>query len=219
MSDARPEGLARRFKTALAAWLGAWLVRLLAVTWRVRVHGPEVRLQTRATGEPVVLAMWHGELLPLVWYYRGKGIAPLISTHADGEIIARICESLGYEPIRGSSSRGGARALLEAVRVLGERRDVAFTTDGPRGPRRQSAPGVGMAAAKAGAAVVPVGVEVDRKWQLQSWDGFVIPKPFARVTVRYAAALRAGGSRSEQGAALVPAIDAALLQVCGVDVA
>ncbi len=218
MSDARPEGVWRRLRTTLLAVVGGWLVRALAVTWRVELQGRDERVEGRRAGHRVIVALWHGELLPLIWYFRHQGLAPLISTHADGEIIARICESLGFVPIRGSSSRGGARALLEAVRLLGESRDVAFTTDGPRGPRRQSAPGVGVAAAKGDAVVAPVGVLVDRYWQLKSWDRFVIPKPFARITVRFAATLRAAGRQSQAGAALIPAIDAALLSVCGPDV-
>ncbi len=84
----------------------------------------------------MVIVLWHGELLPILWAHRDQGIAVLISTHADGEIIARICESLGCRTVRGSSSRGGVRALLELVRELEQGHEVAITPDGPRGPRR-----------------------------------------------------------------------------------
>ncbi|MGQ0650164.1 MAG: lysophospholipid acyltransferase family protein [Gemmatimonadaceae bacterium] len=211
--DRRP-----RWRTVAASWLGTVIVRALGATWRLRVEGEDVRTRVRA-GEAAVLALWHGELLPLVWYHRDQEIAALISTHADGEVIARVVSSLGFRPIRGSSSRGGARALLEAVRELQGGRDVAFTTDGPRGPRHVSAPGVGVAAAKAGVPVIPMGAVVDRAWRLRSWDQFVIPKPFARITVRYAPALRAAGSGTHEGEAIVPAIDAALLSVCQPDAA
>jgi lysophospholipid acyltransferase (LPLAT)-like uncharacterized protein len=217
VNGGRPSGAGRRLRTALAGRLGWWLVRLLGLTWRVRLEGDDVRARAKAGGRSAVLALWHGELLPLVWYHRGQDIAALISTHADGEVIARIVESLGYRPIRGSTSRGGARALLEAVGELEGGRDVAFTTDGPRGPRRVSAPGVGVAAAKAGAPVVCIGAVVDRAWRLRSWDRFVIPKPFARVTVRYAPVLWPAGRAIRDGEALVPAIDAALHAVCGPD--
>ena len=180
--------------------LGELLVRLLGVTWRVRWEG-------EPPDGPVVLAMWHGELLPLVWALRGRGVAPLVSTHADGEVIARIVQRLGFAPIRGSSSRGGARALIEASRRLDAGATVAFTTDGPRGPRRQSAPGALAAAARSGLAVVPMGALASRFWRFNSWDRFVVPKPFAVITVRCGTPLQ----RLETGD--TPQLDAALLAV------
>lgn len=156
-----------------------------------------------------VLAIWHGELLPLIWAMRGREVAPLISTHADGEVIARIVMSLGYQPIRGSTSRGGARALIEAVRRLDAGEVVAFTTDGPRGPRRRSAPGALAAGARGGAPVVPMGALVSRAWRLRSWDRFVLPRPFAQVVVRIGPPLPPG--------ATIEDLDAALNAVCQPD--
>jgi lysophospholipid acyltransferase (LPLAT)-like uncharacterized protein len=198
-------------RTEAAVRLGALLVRLLGATWRLRIDGPDVWTEARRDGRPAILALWHGELLPLIWHFRGQGLAPLVSTHSDGEVIARIIELVGYRPIRGSSSRGGARALLEAVQVLRDGRDVAFTTDGPRGPRRRSAPGVAVASRKSGAPIVPVGVVVNRAWHLRSWDRFVIPKPFATVTVRFDAPIPPADAGD------VAVVDAALLRVCGPD--
>jgi lysophospholipid acyltransferase (LPLAT)-like uncharacterized protein len=87
--------------------------------------------------------------------------------------------------VRGSSTRGAARALLGAVRELQEGYAVAFTPDGPRGPRREMKPGVVAAAQRGGAAIVPLHAEATRSWRLHSWDRFMIPKPGARVVVRY----------------------------------
>ena len=202
----------------MAAFLGSVAIRVLGMTWRMKLEGDDIRAREKEAGGAVVLAIWHGEMLPLFWYFRHQPVAPLISTHADGEVIGRIAESLGFRPIRGSSSRGGARALLEAVRVLGKGIDVAFSTDGPRGPRRVSAPGAGVAAAKAGVPVVPLGVCVDRYWQLKSWDRFVIPKPFAHLTIRYAKAIHPMGRKSEDGLAIMPDVDHALMTVCAPDV-
>ncbi len=203
--DERALSRGRRLRLAAAAWLGALVVRGLGATWRVRLDG-----HLPGPG-PVVLALWHGELLPLLWGMRGRGYAPLISTHADGEVIARIVKSLGFVPIRGSSSRGGARALIEATRRLSEGVTVAFTTDGPRGPRRRSAPGAAAAAARGGVPLVPLGAAVDRAWRLRSWDRFVIPKPFARVVVRIGAPVAA-----EDGAGTAR-LDEALLAICQPD--
>ena len=108
----------------------------------------------------------------------------LISTHADGEIIARICEALGYRTIRGSTSRGGARALVEITRTLERGIEVAITPDGPRGPPHSIAPGTLYAAQRSNAPIVPIYVHASRAWHLATWDSFMIPKPFARLTIR-----------------------------------
>ena len=99
-------------------------------------------------------------------------------------VPGRFAASLGYRAVRGSSTRGGARALLGAVRELRAGGAVAFTPDGPRGPRRELKPGVVAAAQRGGGVIVPIHAEADRAWRLHSWDRFMIPKPFARVTDR-----------------------------------
>lgn len=213
MTEGRRETRARRFRVAAASVVGMVIVRLLGLTWRLRLEGPDHRRNVHESGQALVLAIWHGELLPLIWYHRHQDIAALISSHADGEIIARIVQSLGYRPIRGSTSRGGARALMEAVGELRRGRDVAFTTDGPRGPRRVSAPGAGVAAAKAGVGVLPMGAHVTSAWMFRSWDRFMLPKPFATITVRYAEVIRPAGDTAIDGERIVGAIDRALLRV------
>ena len=163
--------------------VGAAVLRLLASTWRMRVVNEEPLNEARRTGQPVLFALWHGELLPLLWHQRGRGVAVVISEHRDGEIIARIAESLGYRTVRGSSSRGASRALLGLVRVIEEGRDGAITPDGPRGPARVFAPGAAIAAQRTGVPIIPIRASASRAWRLRSWDRFLIPKPFARVTV------------------------------------
>lgn len=141
----------------------------------------------RERGDPrVVFTLWHGQMLPILWAHR-QPTGVLISEHRDGEIIAQIIRRFGFFGIRGSSSRGGARALLECVQVLRAGADVAITPDGPRGPRHSFAPGALVVAYRAGAQHVSIVSQADRVWRLRSWDGFEIPKPFARVTVVYGA--------------------------------
>lgn len=167
--------------------LGWPVLQILARSWRVRFEGqPEVD-RMRSARQPMVLTCWHGHLLPLMWLHRGQGIATLISEHRDGEIVARVAERLGFALVRGSTTRGGGRALLGLVAMLREGRDLAVTPDGPRGPARVYAPGSLVAAQRAGAPVVPTAIAVSRAWRLRSWDRFVIPKPFARIVVVYAA--------------------------------
>jgi lysophospholipid acyltransferase (LPLAT)-like uncharacterized protein len=163
--------------------LGAALLRLLASTWRVRTVNAGPLDEARRTGQPILFALWHGELLPLLWHQRGRGVAVVISEHRDGEIIAQIAHSLGYRTVRGSSSRGASRALLGLTRVIDTGIDGAITPDGPRGPARVFAPGAAVAAQRTGVPIVPIRAMASRAWRLKSWDRFLIPKPFARVTV------------------------------------
>ena len=164
---------------------GAGVLRLLANTWRMRAHGDEALQAVRAKDQRIIFALWHGELLPLLWQHRGENVAVVISEHRDGEIIARIAESLGYATVRGSSSRGGSRALIGLMREIDAGRDGAITPDGPRGPARVFAAGAAVAAQRTGALIVPVRAAATRAWRLKSWDRFLIPKPFARVDVTY----------------------------------
>lgn len=171
-------------RTRVAIRLGTWLLSALGTTWRVRVHGRQSLLARAADAPRVVYTLWHGQMLPILWAHR-QPTGVMISEHRDGEIIARIVGFFGFFGVRGSSSRGGTRALLEAVQVLKRGADMAITPDGPRGPRHSFAPGALALAHRAGVPVVSITAHVDRTWRLRSWDGFEIPKPFARVTIAY----------------------------------
>ena len=170
---------------AAARALAGPLVRSLALSWRIRlVHEERWRVLHDAKRSHVFL-LWHEALLPLLWQHRNQGVAIVVSEARDGQYLADLAASLGYRTVRGSSTRGGARALLGAVRELQASRAVAFTPDGPRGPRRELKPGVVAAAQRGGAVIVPIHAEADRAWRLHSWDRFVIPKPLARVRITY----------------------------------
>jgi lysophospholipid acyltransferase (LPLAT)-like uncharacterized protein len=165
--------------------LGKVVVRALAVTWRIRVVNRAAIDRLRHAKRPVIFTLWHGEMLSLLWQHRREGITVLISEHGDGEIIARVAESLGFRTVRGSTSRGADRALLGMSRVVESGIDVAFTPDGPRGPAERFAPGALVVAQRTGAPVVTVRVSASRSWRLGSWDRFMIPKPFSTVTIAY----------------------------------
>jgi lysophospholipid acyltransferase (LPLAT)-like uncharacterized protein len=165
--------------------LGVLAIRALASTWRYRVTDDERLRELRARGVPVVLALWHGQMLVPLWHHRGQGIAILISEHRDGEIIAQVAHALGLRTVRGSTSRGGGRALVGLTRELTSGHDIAITPDGPRGPAESFAAGTVVAAQRAGAPIVAIGVHAPRAWRLRSWDRFLIPKPFSRVHVAY----------------------------------
>lgn len=165
--------------------LGVVLIRALASTWRVDTVNGAPLAEARHAGRRVLFTLWHGELLPLLWHQRGENVAIVISDHRDGEIIARIAESLGYATVRGSSSKGGSRALIGLMREIDGGRDGAITPDGPRGPAHVFAPGAAVAAQRTGALIVPIRARASRAWRLRSWDRFLVPMPFARVTVSF----------------------------------
>ncbi|MDQ6827355.1 MAG: lysophospholipid acyltransferase family protein [Gemmatimonadota bacterium] len=180
--SAKPQTKRRRWLIAA----GGLALRALAATWRMReINGASYR-NVRASGKPVVFAFWHGRMLPLLWKHRHEGAVVLISEHGDGEIIARVAVSLGYRTVRGSTFRGAQRALMGIIRELEAGHDAAFTPDGPRGPLEEFAAGAAVAAQRTGASLILVGAGATRAWRLKSWDRFLIPKPFARVTVEYA---------------------------------
>jgi lysophospholipid acyltransferase (LPLAT)-like uncharacterized protein len=160
-------------------------MRLLAGTWRVRTEHEDRWRPLYEAKRPHVFLLWHEALLPLLWHHRRQDIAIVVSENRDGQYLADFALKLGYRAVRGSSSRGAARALLGAVRELRAGRSVAFTPDGPRGPRRELKPGVVAAAQRGGAVIVPIQARTDAEWRLHSWDRFLIPKPAARVTVVY----------------------------------
>lgn len=168
-----------------ASVAGPLLLRALSATWRVRLVNDAPWRRLLADNLPFVFSLWHGELLPLVAVHRGDGIRVLISEHGDGEVIARIVQRFGLETVRGSSSRGAARALLALCESLRGGAAVAVTPDGPRGPAHSYAPGGLIAANRTGAPVIAIAVEPSSAWRLRSWDSFMIPRPFARVTVAY----------------------------------
>ena len=170
---------------ALTSIVASGVLRALGATWRMRSHNAEPLHALRAQRKPVLFALWHGELLPLLWQHRNEGISILISEHKDGEIVARIAHSLGCKTVRGSTSRGGGRALIALSRALRDGGDGAITPDGPRGPARVFAPGAAIAAYRSGAFIVPIRMQTASAWRLNNWDRFTIPKPFARVDVYY----------------------------------
>ncbi len=169
----------------MLARLAPPLARAVARSWRMELVHPERWEAVRVSGRPYVLLSWHESLLPVMWQHRGLGIAAVISQARDGEYLSRFAGSLGYRLLRGSSSRGGRRALAGAIRALRAGVPVGFTPDGPRGPRRVAKPGAFLAAVRGGALVLPVHAEARPAWRAGSWDRFLLPWPFARVRLVY----------------------------------
>lgn len=164
----------------MASFLASWLLRLFAATLRVRFEGP------LPDGErPRIYAFHHGRQLALFRHERTKPIAVLSSWSRDGALQAGILGRLGFVVVRGSSSRGGARALAALVRSVRRGLDAAFAVDGPKGPLGVVKPGVLLAARRTGGVVVPIATSA--RWAFRfrkAWDRYLLPLPFSRVVVR-----------------------------------
>jgi lysophospholipid acyltransferase (LPLAT)-like uncharacterized protein len=173
------------WRSRAVLFLGRGVLQVLARTWRFRVVNAQAIGDLRAAKRSFIFSLWHGQLLPLLWYHRDEGVVLLISEHRDGELVARAAESLGYALVRGSTTRGADRALISIIRELQAGREVAITPDGPKGPAGKYAPGALIAAQKADSVILPVVAVADRAWRLKSWDRFMIPKPFTRITIAY----------------------------------
>lgn len=173
------------FKYEIAGLLGRGLVGALFATTQVELVGQEHYLPFRERGEPVVFVFWHGQLLPLVHYCRNWGVVVLVSEHGDGEYITRIIRRLGFDTVRGSSTRGGTKGLKGLIRAARAGNDLGITPDGPQGPARSFKPGALAAAQATGLPIVPVGVGASRAWRFDSWDAFLVPRPFSKVRIHF----------------------------------
>jgi len=140
--------------------------------------------------QPAIYVFWHRCLVPGVSRYGNRGLAVMISSSFDGEYIARVAEKFGFRAVRGSSTRGGARALLGMHTVLEQGAAVVFTIDGPKGPRYVAKPGPVVLARNTGAPIWAFHIAVDRAWVLRSWDRLMLPKPFSRALLCVSTATR-----------------------------
>jgi lysophospholipid acyltransferase (LPLAT)-like uncharacterized protein len=179
----QPFTLKQRLALWFISWAGYLLIRAIGPTLRYDVSIEEGEPLT-ATPHPAVYVFWHRAVIAACWYYRYRDIAVMTSSSFDGEYIARIIEKFGYRAVRGSSSSGAVRALLGMHTEIEEGRSVAFTIDGPKGPLYVAKAGPVLLARNTELPIVPFYPAPEDAWLLNSWDRFVIPKPFTRVHLR-----------------------------------
>jgi lysophospholipid acyltransferase (LPLAT)-like uncharacterized protein len=172
----------KRAQARAIAAVGVPVIAALGSSYTWKTEGVE-QLQFDGEGPRPILAFFHGRVLTATYYFRDRGIIVMISENFDGEWIARIIEQFGYGTSRGSTSRGGQRALLKLKRDMEQGRPAGFAVDGPRGPARTVQPGVVWLAKLTGNPVFPFHMEASSYWTLGSWDRTQIPKPFATVSV------------------------------------
>lgn len=164
----------------------AGLYSLWSRSLRYEVHGEdwEAILKAKDAGQPFILALWHGEIFPMTSWGVGRytHFVTFVSQSKDGEVIARVLERLGHTTVRGSSSRGGVKALIKAKRIMEkENRMGVFTVDGPKGPRHKVKDGIIFLAQRMGAKIIPMRAFPEKKKVFdKSWDHFVVPYPFTR---------------------------------------
>ncbi|VTS01912.1 lysophospholipid acyltransferase family protein [Tuwongella immobilis] len=174
--------LRKPWMISTAAALGALALRswLATVRYRYQPLGPNMDPHRPEMTGRYLYAFWHENILLPASQYARPDIHVLISQHADGQLITKICKRLGFSVVNGSTTRGGVKAFREMVSIS-ETSHLAITPDGPRGPRRIVQPGVVMLAARTGLPIVTMGIAYAAAWRAKSWDRFAMPKPFSRA--------------------------------------
>lgn len=172
----------KQAEVATIATLGYPILSMLGSSWRWKVSGAEHVKAIQAQGRHPIHSFWHGRILPATVYFQHRGIVVITSENYDGEWIARIIKKFGYGTARGSTSRGGPKALLQLVREV-KSKGVAFTLDGPRGPAEVAQPGAVWLAKATGNPLMPFHAEAESSWTLKSWDRTQIPKPMTTVSM------------------------------------
>lgn len=203
----KPVSLRQRATLALAPPVAAALYKTLCASCRMEVRGKEhLDAVIRAHGR-IIVAFWHEVLGLAAWYYRNSGYTTLTSQSFDGELAARVVRRFGFDVARGSSTRGGFEALGELRKALRKPPGLGFTVDGPKGPRRVVKPGVIILSLLTRIPITTTAFAVQPAWRLNSWDRFVIPKPFGRLTVAFGEPVPPPADRSPE------AIEATRLKV------
>jgi lysophospholipid acyltransferase (LPLAT)-like uncharacterized protein len=174
----------QRIALRLTIAAGYWLIRLIGPTLRVCISSEE-GAQQAIDERPLIVSFWHACMIPATYICRDIGVRVMSSNSYDGEYMGRIVRKFGFVPVKGSSSRNAVRALLGLRRALDHDWPVAFTLDGPRGPRYKVKPGPVALARSAGVPMSVFHMAVERAWVLNTWDRLMIPKPFSRVLMRF----------------------------------
>lgn len=176
-------------KHTLGSTLAWWYTVFLGWTTRVYWFKTEEAKQLEQSGQGIIYAAWHNQQLFLLYPYKGQKIAALISQSSDGEYIARVLPRFGMIAVRGSTTRGGARALIKLLQATRKGYRPMLTPDGPRGPIYTVQPGILFLAKKTGLPIMPVGTALSHKFKAGSWDRMRVPLPFGKTALTYGKAI------------------------------
>jgi lysophospholipid acyltransferase (LPLAT)-like uncharacterized protein len=181
----------RRRQIPVIAWAVYWFIRLIGPTLRFEVVGVHNAVQIRDAKEPAIGAFWHRCILPAVWFWRNRGIVVLNTVNFDGQWTRRVIERLGFGTAQGSSTRGAIEGLSAMARHLEAGTNVAFTIDGPRGPRYVAKPGAVILARRTGKPISVFHIGLSRAHTFKkAWDLFRLPYPFSRAVMFVAPPIR-----------------------------
>ncbi|MBU2490692.1 MAG: lysophospholipid acyltransferase family protein [Proteobacteria bacterium] len=178
-----------------------WVIRLYLGTIRLKVENEKPWTDIVEGGGRVLLCTWHQQFFAAIRHfrnYRKWHPALMISKSNDGELIAGVASRTGWNPVRGSSSRAGKEALAEMVQCLRKSGLAAHILDGPRGPAGKVKAGAIRLALDSDAVIVPFCIEAENAWYFNSWDRFMVPKPFSRATLRYGDCIRLEPAETEE---------------------
>ena len=189
--------LRQRIVLRIIITAGYWFIRLIGPTLRICVSREEGAQQT-IERRPLIASFWHACMIPATYMCRDLGVRVMSSNSYDGEYMGRIIRKFGFVAVKGSSSRNAVRALLGLRRALQEGWSVAFTLDGPRGPRYKVKPGPVALARSSGVPMTMFHMAVDKSWVLNSWDRMMIPKPFSRVLMRFGKLIEVSRDASDE---------------------
>ncbi|MGO9404943.1 MAG: lysophospholipid acyltransferase family protein [Terriglobales bacterium] len=189
--EARRFSLRQRIFLWLISWASYLAISLIGPTLRSSISWEETPSPPDAIYEkPVIYSFWHRAVFASTWLWRKAGIAVMVSSSFDGEYIARTIEKFGFVAVRGSSTRGGATALLGLKNQLQQGASVAFTIDGPRGPKDVAKPGPVLLSRASALPMAAFYVALSDAWVLNTWDAMTIPKPFSKALVRLSAKMQ-----------------------------
>jgi lysophospholipid acyltransferase (LPLAT)-like uncharacterized protein len=189
---------AKRLQAAAIAAVGTPIIEALGATYHWRERGREHLERVEREGRLPIFAFWHGRILAATLYFRDRGIVVITSENFDGEWIAGVIRRFGYGTARGSSSRGGVRALVQLRNDMSAGHPAAFTIDGPRGPARVAQPGAVWLAGATRNPIVPFHIEAARFWTAKSWDRHQIPKPGSELAIAIGAPIEVDGTTDDK---------------------
>jgi len=175
------------------------LINSIGKTLKYETEGFEHLEKIKQAGKTPIYAFWHNRIFPATFFFRNQNIVVMTSQSFDGEYIARFIKRFGYGASRGSSTRGGIGALVEMIRLSKRKTPTAFTIDGPKGPRYVAKSGAALLAKKTGNPILPVMIEPEKFWEINSWDKLRIPKLFSRVKIAFAEPIYVAKDTDEEG--------------------
>lgn len=173
----------QRLVIRLAGFFGYVLIGMLGATLRFQTTGWENVEAIEKAGKLPIYSFWHDRIISGTYFFRNRGIIVLSSSSFDSEYTARCIQRLGFGIIKGSSTRGGIQALVGMIRMMKQGFAMAFTIDGPKGPRYEAKAGPVVLAKKTGNPLMPFVIECEKFWTIKSWDRLQIPKPFTKANL------------------------------------